>query len=220
MLMNERGVIFDLDGTLVASEGIYLRAWKAAAGELGFQMTEELYVEFIGLNRMDTIARLGKVWASCRLAEQFVDLSQARYDRLVREEGHRLRPGVRALVEFLASQRMRMAVATSSHRQLALDTLSETGLDSYFAAVAAGDEVERGKPDPEIYLLAAARIGVPPTHCVAFEDSFAGTRAALDAGMTVVWIPELGEGLFPPDPTVLTYANHAEATALFAQRPG
>lgn len=113
-----------------------------------------------------------------------------------------------------------MAVATSSSRELALETLDETGLSAFFAAVVAGDEVERGKPHPEIYLSAASRIGVPPAHCVAFEDSSAGTRAALDAGMNVVWIPELGDGFPRPDPRVLTYRDHADAIAFFVPRPG
>lgn len=217
--MNQTGVIFDLDGTLIASETIYLRAWKATARDIGVQLTDALYVEFIGLNRADTISRLGKIWGSVRQAEQFVDLSQVHYECLVRLEGHRLRPGVKTLLEQLASKKIRMAVATSSHRRLALETLQATGLAHFFAAVVAGDEVERGKPHPEIFLAAAFRMGVPPEHCVAFEDSFAGTRAALDAGMTVVWIPELGDGLFLPDSRVLTYANHADAAALFAQSP-
>lgn len=68
MLMGERGVIFDLDGTLIASEGVYLRAWEAAARELGVEMTAGLYAEFVSLNRADTIVRLGEVLASCSLA--------------------------------------------------------------------------------------------------------------------------------------------------------
>ncbi len=220
MLMGECGVIFDLDGTLIASEGVYLRAWKAAARELGVKMTAGLYAEFVGLNRADTIARLGEVWASCSLAGRFVDLSQLRYDQMVREEGHRLRPGVKTLVEFLASRRMRMAVATSSHRRLALETLGETGLSAYFSAVVGGDEVVRGKPHPESYLEAASGIGVPSMNCVAFEDSAAGVRAALDAGMTVVWIPELAVGASPDDARVRTYPDHAGAIAFFAVRAG
>jgi HAD superfamily hydrolase (TIGR01509 family) len=220
MPMSARGVIFDLDGTLIASEGVYLRAWKEAARELCVQMTDELYAGFVGLNRADTVALLGEIWASQGLAGQFVDLSQDRYDQLVREEGHQLRPGVKVLVEFLASRRMRMAVATSSHRRLALQTLEETGLNSFFAAVVGGDEVARGKPHPEIYREAASRIGAPSMDCVAFEDSAAGVRAALDAGMSVVWIPELGVGASPDDPKVHRYPDHAVAIAFFAERSG
>jgi HAD superfamily hydrolase (TIGR01509 family) len=185
---------------------------------MGVELTDALYAGFIGLNRMDTVTRLGEIWASSCVAAQFVDLSQTHYDRLVHDEGHQLRSGVTTLLEFLKARRLRMAVATSSHRSLALKTLEDTGLSYYFAAVVAGDEVERGKPHPEIYLTAASRIGVPSAHCVAFEDSVAGARAALDAGMTVVWIPELGDGLSSPDPKVLRYRDHAAATALFAQK--
>lgn len=195
--MNPGGAIFDLDGTLIASETTYLRAWRLAAEECGERMDDRLYVRLMGFNRADTICRLGAIWESPARAEVFVDASQRHYDRLVAEEGHVLRAGIRELLDYLVSRRTPLAVATSSHRRLAEDTLAGTGLSGYFGALAAGDEVQEGKPAPEIYLLAAARLGVRPTDCVAVEDSATGATAALAAGMTVVLVPEMESDELP-----------------------
>jgi HAD superfamily hydrolase (TIGR01509 family) len=132
-------------------------------------------------------------------------------------EGHALRPGITLLLDHLAAKHRPLAVATSCHRSLALQTLRDTGLTKYFKTVLAGDEVRHGKPDPEIYLSAAARLGIEARRCVAFEDSNQGTKSALSAGMKVVLIPEL-EGdtsELTKIAQVIRYSNHAEAVALF-----
>lgn len=213
--MSLAGVIFDLDGTLVASETTYLRAWRLAAEEHGRVMDDALYARLMGLNRADTIRILGDFWAAPGLAEKFVDDSQQHYDRLVAEEGHTVRPGVRELLDHLASRRLPLAVATSSHRQLAEDTLGATGLAKYFRALAAGDEVTQGKPAPEIYELAASRLGVPPARCAAVEDSVAGATAAIAAGMAVVLVPELQMAGSPPVRVAGHYADHHAAIGFF-----
>lgn len=213
--MSFAGVIFDLDGTLVASETTYLRAWQRAAEANGRMMGGALFARLMGRTRADAIRYLGEIWAEPGLAEKFLDDSQRHYDRLVAEEGHAVRPGVRELLDHLASRRLPLAVATSSHRQLAEDTLGATGLAGYFRALAAGDEVTRGKPAPEIYLLAAARLGVPPARCAAVEDSVAGATAALAAGMTVVLVPELEMEGAPPVPVAARYADHHAAIGFF-----
>ncbi len=215
--MSCSGVIFDLDGTLIASERKYLRAWHQAARDTGVKMTNELYVGLMGLNRIDTIIRLMGIWASSSKATCFVDESQRQYDRLVAVEGHVLRPGITILLDHLAAKNRPLAVATSCHRRLALQTLRDTGLARYFKAVVTGDEVEHGKPDPEIYLSAAAKLGIEARHCVAFEDSYLGTTSALGAGMKVVFNPELenGSSELTKNAQVFRYSNHAEAVELF-----
>jgi HAD superfamily hydrolase (TIGR01509 family) len=215
--MSFSGVIFDLDGTLIASERNYLRAWHQAARVTGVNISNELYMGLIGLNRSDTINRLSVIWASDSKARSFVDASELEYSRLVAAEGHVLRPGITVLLDHVAATHRPLAVATSCHRSLALQTLRDTGLTKYFRTVLSGDEVKHGKPDPEIYLSAAARLGIDPRRCVAFEDSNPGAKSALSAGMKVVVIPEL-EGdtsELTKIAQVIRYSNHAEAVALF-----
>lgn len=213
--MSLAGVIFDLDGTLVASETTYLRAWQRAAEANGRTMGGALFASLMGRTRADAIRQLGEIWAAPGLAEKFLDDSQRYYDRLVAEEGHTVRPGVRELLDHLVSRRLPLAVATSSHRQLAEDTLGATGLAKYFRALAAGDEVTQGKPAPEIYELAASRLGVPPARCAAVEDSVAGATAAIAAGMAVVLVPELQMAGPPPVRVAGRYADHHAAIGFF-----
>lgn len=214
--MKFAGVVFDLDGTLIASESTYLRAWRLAAAEQGLTLDDEVYVRMMGYNREDTILRLGAHWGAHRQAEIFVDASQAHYEHLIANEGHQLREGVRELLDHLSVCGTPLAVATSSPRHLAEATLADTGLAGYFQALVAGDEVREGKPAPEIYRKATAWLGLEPTVCVAFEDSLVGARAALAAGLTVVLVPELAwaASALPPGP-VHRFADHRAAAVMF-----
>lgn len=215
--MNPQGVIFDLDGTLVASETIYRDAWRLAARDLAVEMPDELYARLIGLNRQDTIGQLAEIWTEYPKAERFVDRSQHHYDSLVLRQGHVLRPGVRALLDHLVRQNIPLAVATSSARQLALDTLAAVSLCDYFQAVVGGDEIANGKPHPEIYLKAATHLGREPATCVAFEDSVTGATAALRAGMTVVFVPELHTPAHDQLTSVIRVPDHAAAVEWLSQ---
>jgi HAD superfamily hydrolase (TIGR01509 family) len=213
--MRFAGVIFDLDGTLIASESTYLRAWRLAAAAQGLALDDVLYARMMGYNREDTIQRLGEHWGDRRRAEDFVDDSQAHYDRLVADEGHRLREGVGDLLDHLSVRGTPLAVATSSPRRLAEATLADTGLAGYFQALVAGDEVREGKPAPEIYLKATAWLGLEPGACAAFEDSLVGARAALAAGLTVAWVPELAWAASPPSGRVHSFPDHRAAREWF-----
>jgi len=215
--MSYSGVIFDLDGTLIKSELNYLRAWRRAAYKTGVKVSFDLYVGLMGLNRIDTIIKLTGIWRSSSKATCFVDESQRQYDRFVAAEGHILRPGIETLLDHLVAKNRPLAVATSCHRSLALQTLRDTGLARYFKSVVAGDEVTHGKPDPEIYLSAAESLGIEARNCLAFEDSSQGTTSALRAGMKVVLIPELENDTseLTKISDVVRYANHAEAIELF-----
>lgn len=216
--MNPEGVIFDLDGTLVASERIYRDAWRQAAREMGIELTDEAYARLIGLNRHDTIVQLAGIWAGRTHAESFVDLSQRHYDAMVAKQGHVVRSGVRPLLDHLARQKLPLAVATSSARQLALDTLAAVNLAGYFPVVIAGDEVALGKPHPGIYLEAAARLGCNPAGCVAFEDSVTGATAALRAGLQVVLVPEIRSPAHAQLAAVTHLDDHMAAINLFPPR--
>ena len=96
-----------------------------------------------------------------------------------------------------------------------MQTLFDTGFDSYFKTVLTGDDVTKGKPDPEIYVAAAAKMRVNTTNCVAFEDSVIGATAAIGAGMTVVLIPELVSLELEQMSPVIRFSTHAEAVELF-----
>lgn len=103
----------------------------------------------------------------------------------------RPKPGVTELLAWLQERRVPKAVATSSARAKAMHHLWTTGVLNRFGAVVTRDEVERGKPHPDLYLRAAERLGTPPDRCLALEDSYNGVRAARAAGVSVVMVPDL-----------------------------
>ena len=102
-----------------------------------------------------------------------------------------MKPGAGELLEYLSAQGVNIAVASSSGRARILSNLRATGLERFFDAVVSGQQVERGKPEPDIFLLAAKEIGCPPEDCYVFEDSLNGVRAGMAAGCTTVMVPDL-----------------------------
>lgn len=211
-----RGAVFDMDGTLVSSESLYREAWRRAAQETELAMTDADYDRMMGLNRQDTLVMLSGLWAAPATAERYLAATERHYDELAATRGHQVRDGIPHLLRTLRTRQVPLAVATSSHRALAESTLNAVGLREFFVALVAGEEVCRGKPDPEIFATAAERLGVPAAECVAFEDSAAGAASAAAAGMTVVLIPESGFAAPPSLPGVRLYRHHAEALPLFS----
>jgi HAD superfamily hydrolase (TIGR01509 family) len=182
-----RAVICDLDGLLFDSEVLTRTAWQAAARALGHDLDDVFFATLIGrriaLSEADVAARFALDVAVFRSAWR------AEHHRLVSAGGALPKPGAMALLAWLEERGLPRAVATSSIRSDALRTLGPVA--ARFQALITGDQVARGKPDPEIYLAAAAALGVPPDACAALEDSEPGIAAAHAAGMAAIMVPDL-----------------------------
>lgn len=200
-------VVFDMDGLMLDSERALLGCLAQAGADAGHDLPEDLLLSLIGSS--DAVTR--QIIAS-RVGAESVDAllrdSYARYDGIV-AGGVPHRPGIIDLLDTLAAHGVPRAVATSTRRPLALRKLETAGLLPYFEHVATSSDVAHAKPAPDIYLLAAHKLGIAPRHCLALEDSPTGVRAALAAGMTVIQIPDLLE----PDETVRAL-GHAIAGSL------
>jgi beta-phosphoglucomutase-like phosphatase (HAD superfamily) len=184
-------VLFDMDGLLLDSERVLMRAWTAAAAEEGLVIRPEVYAGVIGRASQEShrlfVDMFGGPATYGRLRER-VDV------RIGRIGGHAVFPLKDGVVELLGELRARdvpCAVASSSGADEIRHRLDAVGVLSHFAAVAGGNEVAQGKPDPAVYRLAAQRLGIPATACLAFEDSENGARAALAAGAQLVVVPDL-----------------------------
>ena len=193
-----KGAIFDQDGLLFDTEVIFEQSWIKAGEEVGLPVTLELTHRLSGC---------GKKELAAIISNEFQDVDA---EAMV-EQAHRLaadtqlamkpimKPGVREILGFCRKHGIRTAIASSSMRHLVDHNLEVTGLAEFFDAIVTGRDVVNGKPAPDIFLLAADRIGVPPSECVVFEDAFPGIRAAHAAGCRPVMIPDRAR----PTPEIL-----------------
>ena len=211
--------IFDLDGLMLDTERPAAAAWAKAAQSLGWAVDERLPIETIGIDEKSTRAiimeALGAGFPYDAVREE---MSAAILREVEQNRGIPQRPGLTALLSHLEALRVPLAVATSSRRETALWKLRQGGILERFPVLVCGDEVLRGKPAPDIFLLAAERLGKNPGDCVGFEDSPAGLRALQAAGIPSVFVKDLVE----PPPEVLASVwrrcqDLAEAAALFGQ---
>lgn len=185
-------VIFDMDGLLLDSERLYTRAYSRVFGWYGQVFTSDLKARLMGLSEQRSTALC--------LSECAIPLSADEFTRAIRAEQMKefphaeLMPGAQEIVDHLHHAGIPMAVATSS-KKLTYQVKTKRHQERTFSKmllIVNGDDpaVREGKPAPDIFLEAAKRAGAAPADCLAFEDSANGVRAALAAGMRVIWIPD------------------------------
>src|SRR5829696_2132695 len=198
-----RALIFDMDGLLVDSEPLAARAMDEFLTGYGLQRRDEVLSQLLGRRLPEAIAIVRDAYALQHpleaLIEQYGEMRLAALRGAVR-----LMPGAVEAIEFGRAAGMAIALATSGMRTHAAVSLAETGLRGMFDAEVTGDEVAHGKPAPDLFLLAAERIGVDPSQCVVFEDAPNGVLAANAAGMRVAAVPAASRTTaFPVAPDVV-----------------
>lgn len=184
-----RGAIFDMDGLLIDSERLWQQVWYELAAERGLTLADTFLGDICGTGSKQALAVIhahyhtddpGAVLRACT----------ERVHRL-QEKGVPLMPGAETILRGMRSEGYRIAVASSSPMDMIERNLRADGIREYFDALTSGSEVERGKPEPDIFLLAAERLGLPPEECYVFEDSLSGIEAGWHAGCRAVMIPDL-----------------------------
>jgi HAD superfamily hydrolase (TIGR01509 family) len=186
-----QAVIFDCDGTLVDSEPLARRAWERSLAPHGYAIDDAEYAGLIGLPYPKVHGFFAQRIAGLAAPDAFWDAYSAELFALIDSV---LEPFDDALetVRELRARGVTMAVASSSPRARLDHTLARAGLSDAFAVTVAGDEIARGKPAPDMFLAAAAQLGVEPARCVAIEDSGPGVAAALAAGMITIGVARNG----------------------------
>ena len=186
-----KAVLFDLDGTLVDTELLSARAWLASGERLGLDVSEELIKSFVGRTADAVtnmlIEHLGITEAT---AHELFSLHRSIKDELMENELAAKPFAVKAL-SVLKDHGFALGLATSSYRPVAERELEPFGLMELFSASTCGTEAPASKPQPDIYLVTAEKLGVAPSECAVVEDSFNGVRAGHAAGMKVFLIPDL-----------------------------
>ncbi|MEX2481553.1 MAG: HAD family phosphatase [Gammaproteobacteria bacterium] len=185
------GVVFDMDGILIDSEPLFRMAAQAAARDIGYTLSDETYMMWMGLPPRAVEAAIRDGWGEAFPMADFRERFRAIWVDHTDRHGVPAQPGMADLLAQLAARGVPFAVATSTERGQAERSLALAGLAPYIDVLVAGNEVEQGKPEPEIFLRAAAGIGVAPERCVALEDSAVGVRSAAAARMLTIMVPDL-----------------------------
>lgn len=185
------GVLFDMDGVVLDTEKLYARFWAEAAHALGYPMTYEQALGMRSLNSQAGQQKLESYFGPGVSRAVMRDKRVELMDAFVAENGIDPKPGIHELLDALKERGIKTAIATSSPMDRATAYLSRLGLLEKFDCICSGHEVKQGKPAPDIYLYAAASIGVAPENCLAIEDSPAGIESAYRAGCMPVLVPDL-----------------------------
>jgi HAD superfamily hydrolase (TIGR01509 family) len=208
-----------MDGLMLDTEAPAMTAWIETARQLGWDLSKEAAHKTIGIDAASSRAVLEEAYGSAFPYDKIRQLVGKKIRDAANRDGIRHRPGLIPFLNHAGAQGIPLAVATSSDRDVALWKLERGGIAGRFDAMAFGNEVSRGKPAPDIFLLAAERLGKPPALCAGFEDSPAGLQAILEAGMKPVFIKDL----VSPPPEVLAkvwrvFPSLAEAVSLFPEQ--
>lgn len=180
------GVIFDWDGVVIDSSALHERSWELLAEEIGKPLPAGHFKAGFGKKNQEIIPGLLRWSADLAEIERLGARKEELYRELVRDQGVIVLPGVRELLGALRDSGVRRSVGSSTPRSNLDAIFAATGLDTFFDAVVCGDDVTNGKPAPDVFLLAAHRLGLVPADCIVIEDAHVGIEAAHRAGMRVL----------------------------------
>ena len=204
---------------MLDTERLHLAHFRKAASDFGYPALEDVYMQSVGLNSRDTEKlfhhNFGEAFPYLEIRDRWREYAEDH----VAKYGVPHKSGLVNLLTTLQGLGFPKAVATSTRREMAVALLQRVQLMHHFNVLVGGDEVAKGKPDPEIFLKAAERLAVHPKHCVVFEDSPNGIRSAHAAGMIPILVPDL----IQPTPELRALAHYIlksldDAPALFTAR--
>jgi len=190
-----KGAIFDMDGLLLDTERVYQENWLETARRFGQTPYPEFPVAVSGTTGEEQRRIIRRYYPEVD-ALAFQEDCISRVYRLLGKHCAPEKPGARALLEYFRDHGVKTALASSSSRERVLDNLRQTDMGDLFDVIVGGEEVEQGKPEPDIFLLAAKKLDCPPEECYVFEDSLNGVRAGMAAGCATVMVPDLVQ---PPE---------------------
>lgn len=181
ILKDPGAVIFDMDGTLIATTEADYLAWKRLFEDHGIELTFEKYYPLLGRKSADVVQHI--LGIKGHDAEAEMHKKMVYFEEIARAKGIEILPHVEPFLQRLLEREIPMALATSSRKMKMKLMMEMSGLKKYFSVFVTGDQVEEGKPDPAMFLLAAEKLGIPPSDCIVVEDAIHGVTAANAAGM-------------------------------------
>lgn len=190
-MIDDKAVIFDMDGILFDSERMALRCWEQLAEKYHLHGMREAFLPCIGTNAARTRELMLRYYGEDFFYDVFRKEASELFHKTVAREGLPIKRGARELLEFLQEQTVPVGLASSTRLAVVTEELKQAGLYDFFQAVTGGDQLKRSKPEPDIYLAACAKLGVEPENTYAIEDSYNGIRSSYSAGMMPVMVPDL-----------------------------
>lgn len=185
-----RGVLFDMDGTMLDTEPISMACWRKSAEHFGITIDDELMNTFFGKNLVGIEEILRSAFGIDEEAVKIVEGRQVYYRAHLAEYGAPIKPGLIELLEYLKEKNIPAVVCTSTDKVTGENLLKKVGVYDYFDDFVFGDMVTRTKPDPQGFLMAADFIGKDPAECLVVEDSPNGVLAGKAAGGYVIYVPD------------------------------
>ena len=192
-------VIFDMDGLMLDTERLIIPIWNEAGKLFGYDIPQDVILRMVGISSINACIVMREEYGADFPYDKIRDKTRVLYKKSFEEKGVPKKNGLDYLLDKLSAAGIPLAVATSTRRATALDMLGRAGILEKFTAIVGGDEVANGKPAPDIFLLAAERLGQTPCACIGFEDSPAGLRGLHAAGIRSVFVKDIIE----PPPEVL-----------------
>lgn len=186
------GILWDVDGTLVDTAEQHFLAWAQLSREIGRPFDRSDFARTFGWRNPEIVRELYDANADDAKCLAIGERKETLYREMVRTTGAKLLPGVRELLAAFAAAGFPQAVGSSAPRGNLDLLLNATGIANYFGTIVSGEDVSRGKPDPEVFLNGAAGLGVEPHRCVVFEDAIAGVQAAHRGGMGCIAVTFVG----------------------------
>lgn len=182
--MTIKAIIFDLDGTIIDSEYYFVKRTMQFAKDHHFHIAYKDALSLVGLSHRDYLKRLAilldhDLHEITNMYGEYKNAHPVPYGQLINQDAY-------DLIQYLKDSPYRIALATSTYRNILHDKLSSTGLSDTFEVEISGDMIEKAKPDPQIYLECIKRLDLKPEECMAIEDSEVGIKAAHDAGLYVI----------------------------------
>jgi beta-phosphoglucomutase-like phosphatase (HAD superfamily) len=192
-------LILDMDGLMIDTEVVEFRSWERAAEDFGWSISSEQYAQLFGRTNRDCRALMTAWWEERPASRGSLTEIADRAAAYVGAEPVAVKKGLVDLLDWAEREEVPVAVASSSERAVVTARLRDAGADGAVDVIVGGDEIDHGKPAPDIFLEAARRLGREPGVCVVLEDSDSGIRAAAAAGMTPILVPDSSMPRVIPD---------------------
>jgi HAD superfamily hydrolase (TIGR01509 family) len=207
--------IFDMDGLMFDTEEPFIRLWPQIGKKFGYSITRDIVLRMVGINGESARAVMKQEYGADfpydKMREELRILFKKEFENAVPHK-----KGLVYLLDRLCAAGISLGVATSTRRATAIEMLDKAGVLERFTAVTGGDEIKNGKPAPDIFLIAAEKLGQPPGSCVGFEDSTAGLIGLYTAGIKSIFIKDIVE---PPQEVLASVWRRcndlSEAVSLF-----